>query len=139
MKLTDLSIGNYVEHKKDGIIKVTAIVDDSKGLVRCDQGNWLYAKDLSPIKLSKKWVKTLRFKNVSDIAEWELYIHGVVEQITIGVDFDKKGKNVFSVCVHDDQTNNMVNPEIMYVHELQNLILTISYQSSILNGEGVVW
>jgi hypothetical protein len=137
MKIIELQIGNYVEHKDDGIIKVAGIVDDANGLIKCDKGNWHHIKDIGPIAISEHWIIKLGFHKLGDVAQWELPMKGILEEITIGVDFSKEG-DVYAICVHDDISSQMIQVEMSEVHELQNLISINSIYAKILAKKPVL-
>ena len=139
VQINNLRIGNYVNHSKDGTIKVCGIVcNEGENTIMCEKGNWHWERDLDSIALTSKWLKMFGFRKLMDIAEWEMNIISSEERTTIGVDFDTDEDGIefaYAMCIHDDVTGNMIHLDIYEVHHLQNLCNNMLSQAGTIKNK----
>ena len=118
MKAQELRIGNYVKlflnHEDYDVIQIK--IDD---LYYINQKNGIY----EPIPLTEEWLEKFGY-------EWSIF-HQAWHRL--GFVFDLSERGVMGYYMHMTKRNNeIVCPEIIYVHQLQNLYFALTGEELIL-------
>ena len=118
MKTSELRIGNYLNGRK-GPVTVTEIRENNRVKIKENPSNFTVGDCLHPIPLTEEWLLRFGFiaKNwYSNFEHWS----DTWFQLSSSVIKANKERS----CFYFD--NEMINIEIKYVHQLQNLYFALT-------------
>lgn len=116
MKIVELRIGNLINFVNEEK-KVLAITDKYVSSFTIDNINPIYnlIEDCKGIKLNKEWLLKFGFEYDKYTNEYNIGLF-IIVQFRLGIDLRERFE-FFS---------NDFNPELKYVHQLQNLYFTLT-------------
>lgn len=114
MQSSELRIGNYVNSKNDGIIKITNISENSVAVSENHCYNHIPIHLIKPVKINKEWLLNHGFKK-----------HETYSLIDI-----KTGSlelmNIFEMYFRPYFKGKSINVDIEHVHQIQNLYFALT-------------